>query len=196
MWTVENTEHHCETNHDKTWSVVRIVVCRFLFCCLSISYSQPLIFYRPPQPLSDTFLGLVHRAQPGGRGQYNIITDRNGLIWCTSCSDRCRNRKQHFSFRLPKKKPSFSTTEELHLDSAPLLSGWLKRNGKVLLVAGMRGLPWAPVQVSQAERATAVLQTNPPSFIYFCWNIDACYERFKIMRRPFFFPCAGFLIHK
>lgn len=165
MWTVENTEDHGETNHDKTWSVVRIVVCRFLFCCLSISYSQPLIFYRPPQPLSDTFLGLVHRAQPGGRGQYNIITDRNGLIRCTSCSDRCRNRKQHFSFRLPKKKPSFSTTEELHLDSAPLLSGWLKRNGKVLLVAGMASHEPQSKSAKQRELQLSSKQTRHPLFI-------------------------------
>lgn len=44
------------------------------------------------------------------------------------------------------------------------------------------------LQASQAEQATAVLQTSPPSFIYFCWNIDACYERFKIMCLPFPLP--------
>lgn len=44
------------------------------------------------------------------------------------------------------------------------------------------------LQASQAEQATAVLQTSLLSFIYFCWNIDACYERFKIMCLPFPLP--------
>lgn len=95
-----------------------------------------------------------------------------------------------------------SIVKGAHLDSSsshPALSGWLKRDGGVLLGAGMLGIPRAPrsLQASQAEQATAVLQTSPPSFIYFCWNIDACYERFKIMCLLFFLrPSTLFLMHK
>lgn len=41
-----------------------------------------------------------------------------------------------------------------------------------------------------AKRSKLQLSSKqaPPSFIYFCWNIDACYERFKIMCLPFPLP--------
>lgn len=74
------------------------------------------------------------------------------------------------------KKPS------AHLDSSSThnaLSGWLKRNGGFYC----GGFSAASLESPEPpERgATAVLQTRPTSFIYFLWNIDACYERFKIM---------------
>lgn len=42
---------------------------------------------------------------------------------------------------------------------------------------------------SLAKRSKLQLSSKQarPSFIYFGWNIDACYERFKIMCLPFFF---------
>lgn len=68
-----------------------------------------------------------------------------------------------------------------HLDSSSThnaLSGWLKRNGGFycgVCVASLESLELLK------RRATAVLQTSQTFFIYFLWNIDACYERFKIM---------------
>lgn len=132
------------------------------------------------------------------------------LTYSTSWCDRHSCTKQHvFFFFISQTKsdssllfcfhptiyPS-STVRGAHLDSSsshPVLSGWLKRDGGVLPGAGMRGIPRAPLQASQAERATAVLQTRPLSFIYFRLNIDACYERFKIMCLPSFSPCPGTL---
>lgn len=64
-----------------------------------------------------------------------------------------------------------STMEGAHLDSScspPALSGWLKRDGGVLLGAGMLGIPRAPTRSKQAKRSKLQLsskQAQHPLFI-------------------------------
>lgn len=63
--------------------------------------------------------------------------------------------------------------EGAHLDSSathPVLSGWLKRDGGVLLGTGMLGIPRVSphsLLAGQAQQATAVLQTSPPILYLF-----------------------------
>lgn len=64
-----------------------------------------------------------------------------------------------------------SAVEGAHLDSSsshPVLSGWLKRDGGVLLGAGMLGIPRAPTRSKLAKRSKLQLsskQVRHPLFI-------------------------------
>lgn len=162
-----------------------------------MNYNQ-IIFHWPTCSYNDP-PSVAEAAKPGGFGNYSIITWKK--LTCDSNWSNRHRWETNKKWLLPPACTSVffltiypsSAVEGAHLDSSsshPGLSGWLKRDGRVLLGAGMLGIPRAPrsLQASQAEQATAVLQTSPPSFIYFRWNIDACYERFKIMCLPFALP--------
>ncbi len=146
-----------------------------------------LIFYEGDHAwLSLVTLPNLHAIQPKSGQAVPADHFSRNLV-----EDSTRNRKVEDEWRCnSQQRPVFfrqslsaaqSKKPLAHLDSSSThnaLSGWLKRNGGFycgVCVASLESLE--PLE----RGATAVLQTSPTFFIYFLWNIDACYERFKIM---------------